>query len=504
MAALADRYELGDMLGAGGAARVLHARDRRLGVDRAVKLISGSEGPMRAQLRTRLEREARAMAQLDHPNVLRIYDIGHDDGQDYVVMDLADGGSLSDWLRKRGPMAPDVALPFMIQVLAALAAAHAAGIVHRDVKPQNILLDLRGKALLADFGIAMLDDNQRTTKTGIAMGSVAYMAPEQRLDARSVGPAADLYATGATLYHLLTRANPVDLFTADAASSRFDGVPPRLRDVLVRATRLSPTQRYPDARSMALDLLELMSDGGAIEGLDPKLFADPAPELSGGHPETVIGDLPEGPSVEATQGAITFLGDDFELFRARLADGDLRGPELTELPQPTHPTLIAETDPLPEPKPSSIRWPLVGVVVVSLLGVGAVAFWPDPPAQIAPVTTTVLPEPEYAPGIAAVRSESVERTPAAVAAPPFGVWRFTMNGRSHDLKVRGTIAAIQATWTSRVGAGLDTPLTGTYSGGVLTLRSDDGDVFSLTFDGHTFVGRLSGVRSADVLNGRRP
>ena len=500
MSALLGRYELGDLLGAGGAARVVLARDRTLGVSRAVKLIAGQPGPSRDALRTRLQREARAMAQLDHPNVLRVYDVGHDDGQDFVVMDLADGGSLADWLKVRGPMDPTVAIPFVVQVLAALAAAHAAGIVHRDVKPQNILLDRNGKALLADFGIAMLDDDQRTTKTGMAMGSVAYMAPEQRLDARSVGRAADIYATGATLYHLLTRANPVDLFTADLSSARFGGLPAGLREIVFRATRLDPAQRYDQAREMARDLLAVLSDEAALAALDPTLFPEPAQEMSGREP--TMGTLPPGPSAEATQGAITFLGDDFELFRERLAHGDLRGAGVTEMPGGD--TLVPDTDPLPAlPEPRSRpTWLLVPLAIAAALT--ALMLWPAPYVEPAPITPTVLDEPVYAPGVAAERVDAVASDTPTARPAPFGAWRFTMNGRSHDLAVRGTAATTSATWTSNIGAGAATALSGSYQGGVLTLRSDDGDTFTLTFDGDSFTGRLSGVRSADVLNGRRP
>ena len=258
---LADgRYQLCDALGAGGTASVWRATDTSLGVERAIKLLD-HDGGGSSRLRDRLKAEARAMARLsDHPNILRVYDIGHDGGRDFVVMELAPGGSLADWIERNGPMPPGQCLDYGMQILAALSAAHGEGIVHRDVKPHNVLLDSRQRALLADFGIALLDgDRLRTTRTGMAMGSLAFMAPEQRLDARSVGPEADIYAVGTTLYNLLTCENPIDLFTAKEDSDRWRGIPAPLRPVLRRATAYEPADRYPSAKEMAAEISEVLA-----------------------------------------------------------------------------------------------------------------------------------------------------------------------------------------------------------------------------------------------------
>ncbi|MDP2309005.1 MAG: protein kinase [Pseudomonadota bacterium] len=268
MPELAGRYLLGDVLGTGGTSTVYRAMDATLGVERAVKVLRGEGEGIDAQ-RARLRAEARAMARVTHPNILRVYDVGTDEGHDFFVMELADGGTLQDRVDAEGPLCPLVVCRYALQVLGALAAAHDAGVIHRDVKPQNVLLDRDGVALLADFGIALLADGResRHTRVGVAMGSMTYMPPEQRIDARTVGVGADVYATGATLYSVLTGATPVDLFLASAASARWDDVPAALRPILQRATRLAPSERYTTARDMAAAVLAVM----------PRLTPLPAP-----------------------------------------------------------------------------------------------------------------------------------------------------------------------------------------------------------------------------------
>ncbi len=258
---LAGRYRLGVLIGVGGAARVHVATDTVLGVERAVKVLDVGQGEERAHLRKRLQSEARVMAALDHPHVLRVYDLGHDQGHDFVVMELARRGSLAWRLQTEGPLPFGEVATIGVQVLSALEAAHGAGIIHRDVKPQNIL-DVGGRVQLADFGIALISGPEvlRVTRTGMAMGSLAYMAPEQRVDASRVGPTADVYALGATLYALSCNLNPVDLFLVGEGSSRWDPVPPALRPVLIRATRLDPADRYASAAAMARALCEAVPE----------------------------------------------------------------------------------------------------------------------------------------------------------------------------------------------------------------------------------------------------
>ncbi|MEQ1571599.1 MAG: serine/threonine-protein kinase, partial [Myxococcota bacterium] len=254
------RYVLGEVIGEGGTAAVVRATDKVLRVERAIKLLMRTNPEIRATLQRRLQAEARAMARLRHPNVLTVHDVGQEGELDYIVMDLAEGGSVADQLERDGFVPVQEAILKVVQVLSALGAAHAAGVVHRDVKPHNLLLDRTGRVLLADFGIALVADDDRRTRAGVALGSIAYMPHEQRVDAAAVGPEADLYAVGATLYHMVTGANPVDLFLCadDPDHPRWSTLPLALRPVIRRACATRPEDRYPSALALSNDLMKLL------------------------------------------------------------------------------------------------------------------------------------------------------------------------------------------------------------------------------------------------------
>ncbi|HND28768.1 MAG TPA: serine/threonine-protein kinase, partial [Myxococcota bacterium] len=265
---IGGRYEVRDRIGSGGAATVFRVYDPVLRVTRALKLLHGQTGSVQ---QARLEQEARIMVRLDHPHVLRVHELGMDQGRSFVVMDLADG-SLQDRLEQEGPLRPSEVISVGIQLLSALSAAHAAGVTHRDIKPHNLLF-CGGRVVLADFGIASVaDDLSVHTRTGMMMGSLAYMPPEQRLDARAAGPRSDLYAVGSTLYALLTGGNPVDLFAAPPSSPRWLGIPPPLLPILQRACAYEPSARYADAAELA----EALKQAAPLVG---ELPAGPWPEV---------------------------------------------------------------------------------------------------------------------------------------------------------------------------------------------------------------------------------
>ncbi|MEQ1572087.1 MAG: serine/threonine-protein kinase, partial [Myxococcota bacterium] len=238
------RYELLEQIGEGGMASVWRAHDRRLGVERAVKL-------MRPQLtsasaRTRFDREARLMARLEHPHVVPVHDVGSDGDVWYMVMSLLRSGSVAGHVDAFGPLAPRQACQVVQSVLDALQAAHAAGIVHRDVKPQNVLIDDRGEVRLADFGIARSTDRSMT-HTGAVLGTFAFMPPEQRVNSKDADARSDLYAVGALLVAVLLGELPQDLFHPAALAAQAERIPAPLRPFVERCTRFTPAERYDDA-----------------------------------------------------------------------------------------------------------------------------------------------------------------------------------------------------------------------------------------------------------------
>ncbi|MFE6360799.1 serine/threonine-protein kinase [Streptomyces sp. NPDC057806] len=212
---LAGRYRVLAQLGRGGMGVVWRARDEVLGREVAVKELRtyiDSDDPELEGLRLRMQREARAAARVRHPGVVAVHDVTEVDGRPLIVMELVDGPSLDDVLRERGTLDAREAAGIGAKVMDALAAAHRAGVLHRDVKPGNILLDRSGRVLLTDFGIATMEDPgdgsaTRLTRSGELVGSLDYLAPERAQGARP-GPASDIWALGATLYAAVEGSSP--------------------------------------------------------------------------------------------------------------------------------------------------------------------------------------------------------------------------------------------------------------------------------------------------------
>ena len=251
---LEGRYCVGAVAGSGGMADVYRAFDERLQRPVAVKVLRGVE-PDDAR---RFEAEARALARLAHPAIVGIYDVGEHDGTPFLVVDLVEGGSLADEIA-RGP----AALPRVVAVGQALAEAldhaHELGVVHRDVKPSNILLDAHGHARLADFGIARMAGAPTLTATGTVMGTASYLAPEQ-LSGDPVGPAADVYALGLVLLECLSGERAYTGTATEAAMARLHrppevptGIDLWLAELLVAMTEIDPARR-PSAHAVAATL----------------------------------------------------------------------------------------------------------------------------------------------------------------------------------------------------------------------------------------------------------
>jgi serine/threonine protein kinase len=244
------RYRLLGRLDRGGMATVYRGYDTRLEIERAIKVLLPDLADRRGA-RRRFDAEARTMARLHHPNIITVHDVGTEGPLVYIVMELAEGGNLRERVRRLGPIPPRLAVRATTAILNALEAAHGASVVHRDIKPQNVLMTAGGTVKVTDFGIAHVETHDAgMTHTGAILGTWSYMAPEQRTNAREVDATADIYSVGATLYYLLTGVDPLDLYVAEDAATRLAFLPEALRDVVGRATRYKPVDRYASAVEM--------------------------------------------------------------------------------------------------------------------------------------------------------------------------------------------------------------------------------------------------------------
>ncbi|MFI7494273.1 protein kinase, partial [Kocuria sp. M4R2S49] len=284
---LEGRYELGPRIARGGTATVYRAVDTRLQRVVAVKLMHAhlAEDPAAAD---RFVREARAAARLSHPHVVSVLDQGHaPDGVPYLVMEHVAGSTLRDLLRRRGALPPGEALALLEPVLDGLAAAHRAGLVHRDVKPENVLIAGSGRVTVADFGLTRAVDQH--TATGTVLGTVGYASPElvtgQRVDTR-----ADVYSAGIVLFELLAGRRPFEGGPLAVARAHAEGAVPDVRTLdpglpaglarlVARATARDPELRPPDAGRFLEELRAVRADlrpaeldrlpAGAVHGSSP-------------------------------------------------------------------------------------------------------------------------------------------------------------------------------------------------------------------------------------------
>ncbi|MFE6159767.1 serine/threonine-protein kinase [Streptomyces sp. NPDC056486] len=266
---IAGRYRLLAPLGEGGMGTVWRARDEVLGREVAVKEVRAPVGIPAGEverLYARLEREAWAAARIPHRNVVTVYDVASEDGRPWIVMEIVRGLSLSDVLDSEGPMAPQRAARIGAEVLAALRAAHEAGVLHRDVKPGNVLIANDGRVVLTDFGIAMVEGSSALTMTGEVVGSPEFLAPERALGRRP-GPESDLWSLGVLLYAAVEGSSP---FRQDTPLSTLRAVvdeelpPPHnagpLAPVIEGLLRKDPAARISAAE--AENQLRLVAAGG--------------------------------------------------------------------------------------------------------------------------------------------------------------------------------------------------------------------------------------------------
>ena len=264
---LDGRYRVIRHLGSGGMASVLLCEDERLGREVAVKRLH-ADSPV--DVEQRFNREAKLGASLNHPNLVSVFDTATDDEGVLIVMEFVDGDPLSRLLR-RGPLRPEEARRLVLDVGEALDHAHAQGIVHRDVKPANVLIREDGVTKLADLGIATASDGTRITRSGIVLGTAAYMAPEQ-LEGGDVGPAADIYALAAITFEALSGRKPREGTTPieiahklategpPDLSAAWPKAPPAAVEVLKRGMARDPADRPESAGEFARELAEALKD----------------------------------------------------------------------------------------------------------------------------------------------------------------------------------------------------------------------------------------------------
>ena len=262
---LAARYRIEQPIGQGGMASVYLAHDEELDRPVALKILADNLAGD-ATLRDRFEREARLAARLSHPNVVHVFDVGESEGRPFIVMEYVEGDTLADELARHGALAPARAVELALQICSGLKAAHASGLVHRDVKPRNLLLRPDGVLKIADFGIARAAESTRLTEIGTILGTAAYLAPEQA-EGLEATPAADLYSVGAVLYEVLTGRVPyaatslVELLAKQQAGppAPIGGVPAVLERAVVRCLEPDPAERPPSAGALAAELTAAQS-----------------------------------------------------------------------------------------------------------------------------------------------------------------------------------------------------------------------------------------------------
>lgn len=382
----AGRYRIVKQIGRGGMADVYLAKDLILdGEEVAVKVLRTNyqTDPIAV---ARFQREARAMADLDHPHIVRITDIGEEDGQQYLAMEYVAGLDLKRYIKEHYPLSNEEAVRIMGQILLAMRLAHARGIVHRDLKPQNILLTPDGTAKVTDFGIAVAFAETSLTQTNSMLGSVHYLSPEQARGSKATFQS-DIYAMGIIFYEMLTGHIPYDGDSAvTIALQHFQkplpsviaenpSVPQALENVVIKATAKKLSDRYQSVSEMYMDLSTSLSYNRRNE---PKLVFDDASKAD-------TKTLPKVP-----QSTLTSIP---------------KAPAQEERPQPKKPTQpVAEPAPAPKPAKKRKFKARYMILLASLLLVVASLVW------ILSRTPATIPIPDVAGQTVAEAKEALKKS----------------------------------------------------------------------------------------------
>ncbi len=409
---LDGRYRVGSRVARGGMATVYEATDLRLDRSVAVKVMHNGLGDDEDFI-GRFEREARSAARLAHHNAVAVFDTGEDQGTLFLVMEYVPGHTLRDLIRKDAPMAPAKALALLEPVLAALAAAHGAGMIHRDVKPENVLIAEDGRVKVADFGLARAvnAETQHTATGGVIIGTVSYLAPELVVDGKA-DTRSDVYSAGVLLYELLTGSkphqaeNPIQVAykhvheDIPAPSLVTPGIPPYVDALVARATAREQALRPADARVLLAQVrrVRVALDAGLDD--DPELTADLAPRATSALVDTAeaLDAVPEqtgeiGPRVEPRLAEAAMISPDELTARVAIdSHGDTDALALMTREPREQPVRLAPTpkhDKATTPPPErpvratrpgkprrSRRGPLMLVLLLlAALALGAGAYW---------------------------------------------------------------------------------------------------------------------------------
>lgn len=360
---LDNRYEILELIGVGGMARVYKARCHRLNRLVAVKILR-DDLAQDAELRRRFHDESQAVAMLSHPNIVAVYDVSRSSDFEYIVMELIDGITLKQYMQKKGnKLNWREALHFITQIVKALGHAHSRGIIHRDIKPHNIMVLRDGSVKVADFGIARVASGGHSTLTQEALGSVHYISPEQargsHIDARS-----DLYSAGVVLYEMITGRLPFEGDTpVSVAIQHINSIPlsPReidptipeaLEAITMRAMAPNPDNRYPSADAMLADLEEFRKNPNINFDYQNVGFEDEEEEEDLDH--TKIRPVPSAVKNAAPRESFDRTGS---------------------TPRPQHRRRVEEEpEPEDDDEPRKVNWPIIGAVVAILAFVAALVF----------------------------------------------------------------------------------------------------------------------------------
>jgi hypothetical protein len=396
----AGRYTLGDLIGRGGAAEVYRARDELLGRDVAVKLFPAGVGEADE---SRRQREVQTLAGMNHPGLVTIYDVGQEGSRAYFVMQLIEGESLADRIRS-GPLRLGDVVALGAALADALTYVHRHGVVHRDIKPGNVLLDTDGRPHLSDFGIAVLADATNITATGMVIGTASYLSPEQ-VRGQPVGPASDVYALGLVLLECITARREYPGNALEAAVARLHrppDIPPDLPGplggLLVAMTRDEPAER-PTTDQVVNELRMLARE----VGMDAETVLAPAPVTGTNGMRTTAMGPGTGPGTGTGTGATYAMGPGtppgaYDPYGATQRVGTPPG----GYPPYGHdgrtalvgPGTAAGVPVAEEQAGGRRRWPVIVAIVAALLvaaGVGAYALLANSSAQLPAQVPTAVP-----------------------------------------------------------------------------------------------------------------